>query len=359
MRTKCITLFLTIIFSVFTTSSLFGGEVKLLEKLKLPPGAEPLQRALDFCVTDDELLMIPDYDAGNIKIYEKRGAALELVNTIGREGFGMDDLGEPAYCFYNKNESKFGFIDYGLRKVIVYDRIGRLEFNRNLDQEFLCLRLGYDIQLKGDKLFISGYRESDDGKPYDLYYIDIKKGNSEYLVRSYQKYELSPKNEDEAIFLKKGIGVKASIDVQGDNVYFAWEGNLRIIRLNIETKEWFAFRPEEECNYIRPRLSEEVLAKRAVGDFDAALREREKMCLVRNLFVDEKNVLVVYEVPLSPGKESNFWLQFYTLEGEFINEKPIPDQPNRRMAFDKERNILYSLVNKEGEYFVLKYKITQ
>ncbi len=81
------------------------------------------------------------------------------------------------------------------------------------------------------------------------------------------------------------------------------------------------------------------------------------MSFVRNIFTNPKYVLVIYEGP----NPKNFRLQFYTLEGTFKGEVPIPGQPNWKMWYDKNGNFLYSLSNNsdKGVYFILKYKILE
>lgn len=348
---------------LFSTSALFGVKVELIGEIKIPTEPEPIKKTFSFCVTEDELFIIPDYEAGNIKIYEKMGASLELVNTIGQKGFGEDNLGEPAYCFYDKDEQKFGFIDYGRRKIFLYDRIGRIKFKRSY--EAFCLRLGNDIHLIKDKLLISGYREGDDGKPYDLYSINISHGINTFLLRTYQKYGLKPVDENTAILLKKSIGMNGWFDVQGNDVYYLWEGDLRIIKLNIESNEWVAFTPKVECNYVKPKVSMDILDYRLKRDFKAAKQERDKMYLAKGIFTSNKYVIVVYQLPINQTKiDANLWLQFYTLDGGFLSESPLSAKegaPTSRMWFDKNKEILYSLSSQSdgnGEnYFVLTYKI--
>ena len=88
------------------------------------------------------------------------------------------------------------------------------------------------------------------------------------------------------------------------------------------------------------------------------------MSYIREIFASPKYVLVIYECPVKKDKESKFNLQFYTLDGNFLEEISILGNPDRRMCFDKEGDILYSLASEmtddlEEEYFILEYKIAK
>ncbi len=344
-------------FSTVGTSELFGVNVEYVGKLNV--SAKPaLLMPWSFCVTEDGLFIIPDKEAGDIKIYEKVGETLEYIKTIGRKGFGPGELVYPAYCSYNKKESKFLVMDIGQRKIFVYDRIGRTDFKR--DKEIYCLRLGEDVQLidGSDKLIISGYKESPQGIAHELYSTNIKDGSLDFLLPSYHKYGLALGDENKEDSLKRALGVRGWFDVQGEDIYFVWEGDLRITKLNINTKTTQVFGPKVSTKYKSPAdIVDTLLDIRSQGKFHQYSSEKSRRSFVRNIFTRSEYLFVVYE---GPGK-SKFFLQFYTLNGDFIKEVPISHQPDRRMWFDKDKGILYSLADNTNEnkndYFILKYKI--
>ena len=158
---KCI--MLLIAGFVFNTV-VISKSIHLIERIEFSSKSALPISPWDFCVTDDELFIIPDYRAANIKVYQKYEKYLELVKTIGKKGYGRDGLVKPTFCFYNKEESKFGVMDIGIRKIFIYDRIGRIDFRRT--KEVLCLEGATDIQLKDDRLFIAGYKV--DRNPHGL-----------------------------------------------------------------------------------------------------------------------------------------------------------------------------------------------
>lgn len=371
MRPTVKLILLSIVLIIFSTNPIFGYDVKLIEKIEFSPEAELPSILLSFCVTEDELIIIPDIQEGNIKIYEEKGNILELTNTLGRKGFNVGELAEPTFCFYDKNEGKFGVIDYGKGEIIIYDRIGRMEFQRTYAAS--CLGRGYDIQLSGNILLISGYKVDQNGKPYDLYYFDLNDlppdaqedsvttARPTFLLPSYLKFGLKHPQEFNTKLLIEDdiitIGTEGWFDVQGEDVYFVWEGDLRILKINIKSREKSTFIGEKTFRYIKPHVSDIMRKARRSRNFKTVRSEMAKMSYIRNIFASPQYVLIVFE---GPG-ESNFWMQFYTLDGNFIKEVHIPGPPGWLMNFNKDKDMLYSLSRKErdGPKYLMKYKISE
>lgn len=363
---KCVTLFLAVLLIVFTTATppVFGSDIKLVERIEFSSGESP-QGPWAFCVTEDEIFIIPDPEIGNIKIYEKNGKFLILVKNIGWKGFARDELAKPTFCFYNRNESKFGVFDFEKREILIYDRIGWEEFE--LVHNIKCLRLGYDLHLSRDRLLISGAEIDQNEKPYHLYSVNLESEQKTFLLPTYYKYGFNSFDEFETEYIGKSdikaVGVKGFFDIQGDYIYFVWEGDLKIIRVNINSKELTSF-GEKTPHYIKPYASKRLLEARRNKDINIMRHERDRMSFVRDIFTTSDYVLVVYEGPVKQNQEksSRFRLQFYELNGEFVKDVPIPGNPDNKMWFDKDRYILYSLCHQsqaEGkkEYFILRYSI--
>lgn len=360
-----------------TTPPTFGAvNVKVIEKFKFSTGDEFPKVPLSLSVTEDGLIIIPDILSGDVKIYENVGDALKLIKTLGRKGFGIDEFIRPAYCFYDKDSGKFGLIDYGKAEIVIYDRIGRLEFRHTYSAS--CPYKGHDIQLiNGNIILVSGYKLDQNGKPYDLYYYrlndlpsDLQQDKQDnladvqptFLLPSYLKYDLNNPQEYTTKLLVEdeitSIGTEGWFDVQGESIYFVWEGDLRILKMNINSMERPIVFGQKTPRYIKPSFSEEVLNVRRSGDRKKFQSEMDRKSYIRNLFANQKFVIVVLE---GPGK-SNLWLQFYSLDGDLLKEEPLPGQPGPGwvMAFDKDNDILYSLSLKENnDAYFLKYKISE
>ncbi len=347
----------------------YGLNIKYSEKVPLLPGNEPLGKCMDFCITEDGLYIIPDQLAGNIKIYERNSTTLELIQVIGRKGFASDEFVEPALCFYNKEEGKLGVVDFGLRKIFVYDRIGRLEFKRPQTYSYglYCLYLGTDIRLSDDKLLVAGNYPDPAGLPYDLYYIDLKNAETNLLMPSFYKFGFSSfdqyfKEYRDKDYLKM-IGVAARFDTHEDNIFYVWEGKLNIINVNMTTHKVSNF-GQETKHYIEPYVSDQLATSFKTTDVETYDKAKEQMSYVRDIFTTDEYLILIYDIPVRQIKEGNLRAQFYSYDGQLIKEMPIPGQADYRLFLDKDKKILYSLVDKknikkETNFYILTYIIQQ
>jgi hypothetical protein len=172
-------------------------------------------------------------------------------------------------------------------------------------------------------------------------------------LKSVDEYETKYRKEPDI----RAIGIKGVFDVHQDNVYFAWEGDLRIVKINIKSGAIRTYEGKKQPGkYVKPHAFRGLLDSLLSRDRYRHQIERQKMSYVRNIFItNREHILVIYE---GPG-EANFRAQFYTLDGKFLDEVPLPGKPSYRMYLNKEKNILYSLANRGVEYFILKYKILE
>lgn len=339
-----------------------GFTIKLEDKIKLSQETALIQRPLAFCATEDELFLVTDYKASNVKVYDAKG---KLVAVIGRKGVGPQEFLGPFWCSYDQSTIQFGVLDLGVKKIFIYQREGATGFKRI--EEILCLTLGYDLQLKGNKLFVSGYKIGRDNKPFDLYYIDLPTGQATFLLPSYYKYGLESYQQYEAKYLRKpdfkAMGGIGFFDVYNDNAYFVWESDLKIIKINIKSRK-LSFFGKKTAQYVKPHATKKLLEGYRARDKKIIQTERAGMSFIRDIFAGPKYVIVIYEGPAEKDNPSNFRLQLYTLRGEFLQEISIPDKPSYRLYLDKNRNILYSLSSEldadlNEHFFMLKFKISE
>lgn len=341
-----------------------GDNVSLNERIEFLPvlGVESqiLLNPGGLCVTEDEFFIIPDQGAGNIKIYEKHGSSLRWMKTIGRKGYATGELVKPAYSFYDKVESQFAVMDFGKKKILIYHKIGINDFK--LVKEISCWAGAWDIKLAGTRLFISGYTTDPDKKPYDLYYIDLIDEEKTYLITSHCKYGLKSLQEYEKEYRMKpdirAIGIKGCFDIHEDNIYYTWEGDLNVRKLNYLSGQIEKSFGNKTTNYVQPMVSKELLKAYKTRDLKRFIEERQKSSYVKNLFTTVNHVLVIYD---SGGGRGN-WMQLYEFDGRFVKEVSIPGQiENARMWMDKEKQILYTLSTESkagsNQYFILKYEI--
>ncbi len=371
MNSRSLAVFFLLIL-IFGDNLISGADVKIkmVEELALPSGSMHPQEVWDFCVTEDQLVVIPDKIAGNIKIYENRGrgTSLDLIKTIGTKGYGKDGLIKPSICFYNKNEDKLGILDLGIRKIFLYNRVGRVDFKRE-EIEIPCRGGAYDIQLKDRTLYIAGYKVDTSNKnevSYSFYAIDLTTpAKPKFLLPSKDFYHF----DDSASFGEQfnhknveSIGIMGSFDIQNNSAYVVWQGDLNILRVNIDSGALGQSFGKQTINYTLPFASQKVVDA-YYGSPDGRIpSEKEKMSVVKNVFVASRFLLVVYEGPIKmDGK--NIWLQIYDGAGKFRGETSVLGRPgNNKYYFDKNSEFLYILSNskKEGknEYVLFKYDLS-
>jgi hypothetical protein len=353
------------VFLFLSSNALYCEYIQLTEKIKIDPAVNFQDPPMSFCATEDNLFFIPDRKTGVIKIFRKEGNLLKFINMLGPR-FGNKKFVCPIYCFYNRKKGMLGVFDYGVREIFIFNMGKNGEFT--WIKNFPCQRGVYDMQFAGDgdQIIVSGFLTDNENKPFDLYSINIKTGKINYLLPSHQKYNLRTFEEYILEYRQKitlpSVGTYAFIDIQGDELFFVWEGALRIIRLNLLSRKQVVF-GYETPHYTKPDgASLADFYKKA--DQKNLERKKETMAYVRNIFVTPGHVFLVYETAKS--KKSNattFRLQTYTPDGFFLEDTLIPDNPCRQMWFDKEKHELYALSEEKGidnnELSILKYKINR
>lgn len=365
-KTMRVALLLATFFIFFNTSSIFGIEVRLVEKVGLssPNGFTPI-KTQGFCLLEDEMFISPIQTEGKLEIAEFNGSHFAFLKAIGQKGV---DFLEPTFCSYNKKESKFSVIDFGKRQILIYDRTGRDELI--LAREISCPRLATDIQLigeKGTRLLVAGYMTDENEYPYDLYEVNLINGQITPLLHSYDKYGLASdaeykakyRGKDRDAYMAKGLDSWFDV-VEEDNIYYAWSANYKIVKINIKSREAVSF-GQKPRNYVEPS-TDKLLAALKKKDKQMMETAKQSMSYINKVFTTEDSVLVIFEGPFNKGNSLNFTLQLYDLTGKYIGEKNIPGQPGDRMQFDKDKNMLYSLsknsLNNPG-YIISKYSISK
>jgi hypothetical protein len=338
-------------------------EIKRMEVIPLDQSSVILQRVERFSVTEDEMILIPDYKAGDIKIYNSKG---KLERVWGRRGIGPNEYLTPKHCDY-KNPY-FLLMDWGKRKLFIYKRENKLEFKKV--NELLIMALGYEIKFMDiNRILISGSKLDEDGKGYELYFINPENKKSTMILRDFKKYGCSTENEYKNIYLSKiaPLSIIAYCDYFGNNIYYVWEGNLKILKINPGTKkiEYFG---KQTKSYITPYTTPELINAYNNREADKYTDIVRKMSFVTGIFTDNDFVALTYS---NFNKNSDGWetiIQFYKHNGEFMGEKKLNGAVNiNRYAspffcYVKESNILYFLSRTVDDDLdeinkIIKYKI--
>ena len=345
-------------------NSTFALEVKLIERIPLSQRETALLYVSPFAVTEDEVLILPDIRSGDIKLYDKKG---ELITVWGRRGPGPDEFNAPVFCDYQK--PYFVIMDFGKRNLSLFERAGKDNFQSI--QSFHCTSLGSDIKLMNDILLISGYVVNNKGEEYDLYLKNLKNGKNEYLLPSEIKYGFKSKTKFKNEYQKKddivSIGTLGFCDFFGDDIYYVWQGNLRVIKINVENKN-ISFFGEKTQNYVTPKATKKLITAHKRRNQELSSEEKRKMSYVLGVFADADIIGVIFG---NYDKDASVWkmvLQIYSPNGKLLEETVLPEAVNyddacyRTYFYKKGEKILYCLSRKLDDQSndvieVLKYKI--
>jgi hypothetical protein len=313
-----------------------------------------------FCVSGDDTFFIPDYTAGDIKIYSSSG---ELLNVYGRKGMGPNEFSQPAFCFVN--DKKFGVMDFGRRKIFLYHRQDKKTLVPFKD--LYCLGMGFDIQVKGSEILVSGYKADKSGHPFAFYSVNLQTENVRYLLPAYYKYGLESLSQYKNKYLSTdtygAIGIAAFFDLKDDYAYYVWQGDLKILKIHLKTGKFTHF-GMKTLQYVKPFASKRILEARMNHNFKVSSAERKKMSYVKAIFTNNNYVMLIYNGRGKSDDANGYILQFYTFDGMFLKEVSLPGDPTHKWCFNKRKNKLYSLTSRmdedlNEEYYILKYKITR
>jgi hypothetical protein len=360
---------------IFTPTPLAAIDVELIETVPIRLEFERIEKVGGFFVTDDGLVVVSDEWAGDLKVMERSGEHLKLLRIIGERGYGPGEFISPYNCNYEKKSRRFVVADWGAKKIFLYNRVGRTGFERD-DVEVPCPHGAFDLQLKANTLYVAGHRILEDQRRYALYSVDLgqvgrngssSRASEKFLVSSKKMYQMDDypnftiQYSDQFIPV---IGMNHYFDIHNEDAYIVWMGDLKIIKLGIESdqKSRKVF-GKKTGNYVKPYPSRRLIDSYRSGNRDLYLEELKNMSLVWKVIAASRHVLLIYEGPelFTEENKSNFWLQFYTMDGTFKGEKQLAGKPSRRLYFDRGNNTLYSISGDlaGGELSLLKYRIVE
>jgi hypothetical protein len=365
-----------LITGIFTFPILAEVDVQIAETIPFDLGTNIIDKVGGFFVIDDQLVIITDEWAGNIRVLKRNGGKIRSIRIIGQQGYGPDEFLSPYNCSFDKESSRFVAADWQREKIFLYHYYpDYIDFKRDI-VEIPCPRGVFDLLLKGDMLFVAGHHKTEDGQRYGLYSIHLgelsgtNNGNQmkpRSLVSAKEMYQFEDSPDFKTQYSKKFIpiiGMNYSFDIHNSDAYIVWMGDLKILKLGTTSKrEGRRVFGKKTRNYVKPHPSKRLVDAYLSGDRDLYLEELKKMSLVWKVFTTSNHVLLIYEGPFKFNEDdkSNFWLQFYTMDGKFKGEKQLDGRPSRRLYFDKDNHILYSISGdlEGGILSLLKYRIIE
>jgi hypothetical protein len=335
-------------------------ELKFIDKVILTAGGEDdfIKAPGAYAVTEDDLYLVMDLKDGDTKVFDFNG---RFVKRIGGKGHGPGEFIQPRAC------------DYLDRQLVVLDLDRRVYilFNRekdNIIKESKILRsiyMGNDVALMKDgKLLLAGYIPDKDGKEWGLFTYDFKNGQYDYLVPDWVKFGFpSVKAYEAAREDTWAIGSSGYCDWWGNNAYLAWIGDLKVFKIHMKTRQVKTFGKKTD-NYSQPLPSDQMKKAFKERNFKAYYKLRDKFSFIMGIFTNKNYLLLDYLKPKVNGQEINSrMLQFYTLDGDFINELQITREEGCALYLSKDRDddILYMLqiVYANDDETDEKFKITR
>jgi len=339
-----------------------GAEVIQIGKIKLSQAKSALMAAASFIKTEDDVFIVPDYKDGNLKLYDING---NLIKIWGTKGPGPLEFLSPVSCDYKK--PLIAIFDLANQRIFIYRRVGRTEFERL--SEFVCLLDKPNIKLLEDQVLIPGFIAVSATKQYGLYMRNLKTGHIQYILPEEIKYGFTSFSQFDSQRLNTvPVGTAGYCDTYGNFIYYVWEGNLRIIKINKLTNK-YEFFGETPNNYVKPRVTKELQEGFRILSREVIEAEFSKMSFITGIFADKDFVGVIYK---KYDAKKSLWemsLQLYTPEGKLFSETVLANAVTyinfraNNSFYDRDKRILYylSIVYDENtsldKYEIIMYKI--
>lgn len=324
--------------AVLTVCSFLSGVgVELVDRVNLSQDKDILQLPVSFCVLDNGFFFIPDFKAGNIKIYNKEG---RLDQVFGQNGFGPGEFLKPGFCDYEK--PYLALFDSGKRELFVYKVKDGMEFE--IIKERIFLSIGYDLRIRGEKILISGYKTGAQQREYDLYIYNMRHDQMRLLLPSERKYGFSSYRKYKVAYRQKiaPIGIMGFCDWLGDDAVFVWEGDLKIMKVNTSNQHIHFFKENKDC-FRKPIVTKKLLTGFRSVQIKKIQEELSSRSFVSDIFVSDNITGIIYTRICNNTKKQQTAVQFYQSDGQYISEQLLTDRLNNKSYFDKEKKFLYLL----------------
>lgn len=337
----------------------FAIEVKFVNKILLSQEKYTLFNVVNFVTTEDEMFILLDTKASNIKLYDNGG---KLHRVWGRRGPGPDEFIQPFRCDYQ--EPYFILYDLGKFRLNVYKRAGKTKF-----ESVSSTRVNHiwECRLWKDKVMIAGYIRKKNGKQYALYMHDLANNKIEYLLPSYMKYGFKSESEYKRKYKNiTPLGSNSYIHCGKEHIYHAWDCRLSIAKINIQTKEIQVF-GKKTRNFKPPKITKAWWKAHRERDSKKVKKEKRRFSFISGLFGDENIMGLLYR---NYDEELSGWrvaLRLYSAQGDFLYEGILSEvvhypEWSPPFFYNQENGCLYIISKQLTEDFmdrceIVKYKI--
>jgi hypothetical protein len=339
--------------------SLSAIEIKPLRKINLSNSQENfIKWPGSFIVTVDDIFIVFDSKASNIKFYDASG---KLINIFGRRGMGPDEFVKPFLSYYKEPFVVIG--DYGRNTIFIYKRFDRYKFK--FVQDFFCMEMSNDICLIDDsKILVAGYKTGKDLKAYHLFECDLKSKQHDFILPTEISYGLSSFKEFRKEHREKIAYISSFqyFDFFDGIIYLVWTGDINIVKIDRKTKKYTNFGEKTE-KYVQPYVTPEIKRAYRERKNKIILKARTEMSYVRDIFaLKSGKVGLIYFGPHIKDKGMQLILQIYSNKGKLIEEFVLmyskATLSNELFSyFKKDKNLLYILDTETSETFDQFHKI--
>jgi hypothetical protein len=340
-------------------------QIKFVGQIRLGDNTEIIGDMGFLSVTDDEWLIISDPKDKNIKLFDPKG---KFVASWGRKGQGPGEFGSIGILDYRK--PYLTVTDPGKMSVHIYERKAASSFQNLL--EISNIQGGSPLARSAvhrRQIIFDALARAPNGEPFHLYMRSLDNATVNLILPWPVRYGLTSHDDymkKHAAYARELGMFNSCFDFNEDNIFYIWEGELRVINININLKTWSFFGKETE-NYIRPRLSYSPMRPSSSGKTSGS-EERHKVSRILGIFADDKMVIICYANPAPDLRHYKAFLQFYDIKGSFLKELVFSESDEliniARYVYNRENRCIYvpiTMIDEQGriDNLVKKYQIIQ
>lgn len=348
----------------------FAVDIRLINRFDISKIVPTESHYISVYMLDDNLLLLPNVNLGNITVLKIDGSFISNIGSIGNPG----DFEKPAYCTYDKIQKQLAVYEAQAKRISIMNRLPT-----NLDilgftkiGDIACPKGAHDILLKEKNLYVSGAFSDPNNSLFHMYVVKLIHNNetntisAEYfkpLLPSNVKYNIDGlKNIEQKIIDNKIpiLGYYGWFDVDSkDNVYYCWESSLRVIQIQPSNNDQFVCFGNKTSNYVQPRVTDTLSQSynRSINVFNS---EKANFSYIKDILVGSDFVGLVYSKPMANKNEAMFYLQVYTLSGFYQEELPIGIMNfDTKFFYNRENHNLIALTftNDDFNKYVSIYEI--
>ena len=318
----------------------------------------------DFCVLEDESFVICDYKDNKILVYDQNG---HYLSGWKKQGQGPGEY--QGIWFISYEPPDLAIADLRQPKILLYKRTdkGGFKWIKDIPESGRTIK---DFVLRNEELYFETTILHDE-RFYSVHIRDLDAKHDEYLLPAAVRYGGRPEDNHlkiyEAEYSKIWGKAYSFLDVLDGQIYSAWMGGLKVLKIDRQTKRWTSF-GQITKNYRPLKLEKREPAPGLTISqlFEHNRKEATRYSWVGGIFADQGLVGLLYITFNHAMSKWDVFLQLYDQDGVFGRELVLPDvipvETYLRCFYSHGSGSLYFLNmidddDKEIGFEILKYKI--